>query len=42
MKVDAECVGEGCGEDGGEGGAKGGGELQSTNMIYHILVLHNT
>ena len=38
MKVDAECVGEGCGEDGGEGGAKGGGELQSTNMIYYILV----
>ena len=37
MKVDAECVGEGCGEDGGEGGAKGGGELQSTNMIYYIL-----
>ena len=37
MKVDAECVGEGCGEDGGEGGAKGGGELQSTNMIYCIL-----
>ena len=38
MKVGTECVGEGCGEDGGEGGAKGGGELQSTNMIYYILV----
>ena len=41
LSLGAEGVGEGCGEDGGEDGAKGGGEVQSTNMIYYIL-LHNT